>query len=212
MNPTPHVAFTGPRNLQLRFYPMVKMVTEAVIASRRRVVVGCAWGLDNMVRRACEVNEHDFKLFAVKESCPACKGQFLQSGNAEDGEPPGYCPVCIGTGCRYGSGKGAFVNRSVAMVKFLTGTDKGRGLIGFPDRPCPSGIYPSQDWTSGENPSGTWSTIALAIGLNIPVVLFPCMDLDADQEVLYESIASWCLDWQPAGKNQPWNYGRIGKA
>jgi len=72
----------------------------------------------------------------------------------------------------WGRGKSAYARRSTAMVKSLIGTERC-GLVGFPTSECPVGVEPAREWRSGKPPSGTWSTIALAYGLNIPVVVFP---------------------------------------
>lgn len=46
--------------------------------------------------------------------------------------------------------------------------------IGFPNKPCPAGIVPARSWKSGG--SGTWSTLALAIGHKIETWIIPLGD------------------------------------
>lgn len=43
--------------------------------------------------------------------------------------------------------------------------------VGFPNKPCPAGIVPAKFWKSGD--SGTWSTLALAIGHGIETWIAP---------------------------------------
>jgi len=71
----------------------------------------------------------------------------------------------------------ALVQRSQAMVKAVAAsaaTGPGALVFGFPAGPCPSGIAPATRWRSGRTPSGTWSTLAFATGLGLPVVVFWC--------------------------------------
>jgi hypothetical protein len=66
------------------------------------------------------------------------------------------------------SGPGALPARASAMLRAAAG-QPGSTLAAFPAGPCPEGITPAQRWTSGSPPSGTWSEIALAIGLGLQV-------------------------------------------
>jgi len=71
----------------------------------------------------------------------------------------------------------ALVQRSQAMVKAVVAsaaTGSGALVFGFPRIPCPQGIAPAGSWRSGCIASGTWSTLALAAGLGLPVVIFWC--------------------------------------
>jgi hypothetical protein len=68
--------------------------------------------------------------------------------------------------------RAALVNRSVALVWALV-TRAGR-LVAFAGGPCPAYIFPARKWESGMPPSGTWSTLALAAGMGLPVVVFWC--------------------------------------
>ena len=73
----------------------------------------------------------------------------------------------------YGQGKQAFATRSQAMVKAVA-TSNRPGLIGFVTKPSPVGIFPDGRWRSGKQASGSWSTIAFAIGLGLPTIVFCC--------------------------------------
>jgi hypothetical protein len=74
----------------------------------------------------------------------------------------------------YGSGRWASAARSQALVRAVLASGAGAGLVGFVAGPCPGGIKPSHRWRSGETPSGSWSTLALGVGLGLPVVVFAC--------------------------------------
>ncbi len=66
--------------------------------------------------------------------------------------------------------------RSTRMVKEALRSAAGDHVmcIGFPNKPCPAGITPAKTWRSGNNAgSGTWSTLALAVGHNIKTWIFP---------------------------------------
>lgn len=90
----------------------------------------------------------------------------------------------------YGTGPGSFAARSIAMVE-RAATRAGSGLIAFPGIPCPSGLMPSarsRDCFCGLG-SGSWASAALAAGLGLSVVVFPCG---------FSVLPPWG-EWQPAG-------------
>jgi hypothetical protein len=71
---------------------------------------------------------------------------------------------------------GALVARSVRFVQFVAGSGSGCGLVGFVSVPCPAGLVPSRFSSrcfAGFG-SGTWASLALAVGLGVPVVVFFC--------------------------------------
>jgi len=74
---------------------------------------------------------------------------------------------------RYGRGPQAYAARSAALVRAVAASGSGAGLVGFPAAPCPAGVAPARAWRVGSPPSGTWSSLALAAGLGVPVVVFP---------------------------------------
>lgn len=69
---------------------------------------------------------------------------------------------------RWGRGRGAFAARSVALVRAAVASGGG-ALVAFPAGPCPAGVSPARSWRSGSPPSGSWSAVALAVGLGLPV-------------------------------------------
>lgn len=64
--------------------------------------------------------------------------------------------------------------RSTRMVKALAAT--GGTLHAWPAQPMPLDLKPCRNWPKGAGGSGTWGTIALAVGLGVPVELHPLTD------------------------------------
>ena len=89
----------------------------------------------------------------VRAACPAASVLAVSSG-------------------AFGSGRGAFVARSVALVRQVVAA--GGVLVGFVSAACPAGIVPATSWRSGASVSGSWSSLALAAGLGAGVVVFWC--------------------------------------
>jgi hypothetical protein len=86
---------------------------------------------------------------------------------------PGAVVFAVSSG-QWGSGRGAFAARSAALVRAVAASGPGAGLVGFVAGPCPAGIEPARSWRAGSSASGSWSTVALAVGLGLPVVVFWC--------------------------------------
>ncbi len=67
----------------------------------------------------------------------------------------------------------AFAVRSVQLVQAVAASSSP-ALVAFPVQPCPSGLVPSKQsgkCFSGRG-SGTWASVALAVGLGVPVFVF----------------------------------------
>lgn len=77
----------------------------------------------------------------------------------------------------FGSGRGAFARRSIACVRAVAAA---RGVwVSFPGAPCPAGLVPSASpgrCFCGLG-SGSWASLALAVGLGVPSFLFPPVGL-----------------------------------
>lgn len=76
------------------------------------------------------------------------------------------------------SGRGAFARRSASFVSALASA--GGCLVSFPSSPCPSGLLPSPSASrcfSGFG-SGSWASLAFAVGSGVPCFVFlgslPC--------------------------------------
>lgn len=72
----------------------------------------------------------------------------------------------------YGSGRGSFAARSVAVVLALAAS--GGLWVSFPSSPCPVGLLPSHNQSkcfSGLG-SGSWASLAFALGCGVPCLVF----------------------------------------
>ncbi|MEG4634117.1 hypothetical protein QUB56_31875 [Microcoleus sp. AR_TQ3_B6] len=75
----------------------------------------------------------------------------------------------------FGSGRGAFAARSVAVVLAVVSAAGSRGLwVSFPSAACPAGLLPSASSSrcfcgSG---SGSWASLAFAVGSGLPCLVF----------------------------------------
>lgn len=71
----------------------------------------------------------------------------------------------------WGRGPSAFAARSAALVRSL---EAGSWFVGFVVSPCPAGVAPARSWSSGSSVSGSWSSLALAAGRGLPVLVVWC--------------------------------------
>lgn len=91
----------------------------------------------------------------------------------------------------FGSGRGAFAIRSVALVRAVAAGGPGSGFVVFPSASCPAGLLPSARSSAcfcGSG-SGSWASAAFAVGLGLPLVVFPCG---------FSALPAWGR-WVPAG-------------
>lgn len=78
---------------------------------------------------------------------------------------------------RTGEKPADLIARSIRMLDAL-GREERPLLAAFPAKACPARIVPAQRWVSGADPetgergSGTWSTVALAHGRGVPLLLW----------------------------------------
>ena len=75
---------------------------------------------------------------------------------------------------KWGRSRSAFARRSAALVRAVVASGPGAAFAGFVSSPCPAGIAPARSWRSGRPVSGSWSALALAAGLGLPVYVFWC--------------------------------------
>lgn len=72
----------------------------------------------------------------------------------------------------WGVGRGAFAARSVACVRAVAAA--GGLWVSFPSSPCPVGLAPSSSQSrcfSGRG-SGSWASLAFALGSGLPCIVF----------------------------------------
>lgn len=132
------VGFSGSRNPVGAIPTGVICAAIAAVSHEASVIVGCARGVDAIVRQA----------FGDR-----CQVFSVSSG-------------------QWGSGRGAFAGRSTACVKAVAAA--GGLWVSFPCSPTPSGLLPSKSSSkcfSGSG-SGTWSSLAFAIGSGVPCLVF----------------------------------------
>ena len=74
----------------------------------------------------------------------------------------------------FGVGRGALAARSVAVVRAVAAGGPSALWLAFPSGSCPVGVLPSRQSSacfSGHG-SGTWASLALAVGLGVPALVF----------------------------------------
>lgn len=91
------------------------------------------------------------------------------------------------------SGRGALPARASACVRACATAGPGSAWVAFVSGPCPAGVIPARSWRSGRPASGSWSEVALAVGLGLPVVVFWCAPGPA-------VLPAWCGSWSLAGR------------
>jgi len=72
----------------------------------------------------------------------------------------------------WGFTRGSFAGRSAALVRALR--DRGGCLLSFPSSECPTGLSPSSSSSRcfGGFGSGSWSSLAFALGLDVPCAVW----------------------------------------
>lgn len=91
------------------------------------------------------------------------------------------------------AGRGALPARASACVRACASAGPGSAWVAFVSGLCPAGVVPARSWRSGRPASGSWSEVALAVGLGLPVVVFWCAPGPA-------VLPSWGGSWVPAGR------------
>lgn len=76
----------------------------------------------------------------------------------------------------FGCGRAALVRRSVALVRAVSVSGRGARFFGFVVGPCPRSVSPSALSSACfcGGGSGSWASLAFAVGLGLPVVVFWC--------------------------------------
>ncbi len=115
-------------------------------------------------------------------------------------------PVSLFSASSFGSGRGSFARRSAALVSAVGASGAGCGLVGFVSSACPVGLFPSVSASrcfSGFG-SGSWASVAFAVGSVVPVVVFPCVASGVSASLVFPS--SWSGSWVSAGSGV-WSSG-----
>lgn len=214
------VGFTGSRSLPSFASQggLVWQVVASVLSSGRSISTGCAIGADSAVisaalhqQAAGHLTVHAAFGPAQPEhsSLPPYMGAWRYSGI-----PAVRAAVQAGAFVHWRAGApsadhtwGAthslparLARRSQHLVAALTwGRGRGAGLVGFVAAPPPRPVRAARSWVPCG--SGTWSTIALAAGHGIPVVVFP---VRLSPSTL-PAFSGGC--WQPAASAGVWARG-----
>lgn len=104
----------------------------------------------------------------IATGCAYGADQFVRTA------APGAIVYDVASG-KWGHGRGRYAARSTALVRAVVRYGGPRScFVGFVSSPCPDGITPARSWRSGSPPSGSWSSLALAVGMGLPVSFFWC--------------------------------------
>lgn len=219
----PLVAFTGPRDLPETQRPLVWSVVQAVVRAGRGVAVGDAPGADRLVATFARQAHAPLQVFSppapqtvswctcftVTVTQPPVVDRFSRPHQqvAVSFQAPAQPHIVSHTsGGRTGA---ELARRSARMVAAAVASGPGAGLVAFVAAPCPvhprSGKpllpSPSSVQCFGGFGSGTWSTLALAVGLRLPVVVF----LSGLGRAALPT--TWGGLWVSAGPTGPWVQG-----
>ncbi len=113
--------------------------------------------------------------------------------------------VSLFSASSFGSGRSAFARRSAAFVSAVSASGVGCGLVAFVSSACPAGLLPSRSASrcfAGFG-SGSWASVAFAVGLGVPVVVFPCVPSGVSPSSV---LPAWSGSWVSAGSGV-WSSG-----
>jgi hypothetical protein len=206
------VAFTGSRLLPSRAVPggLVSQVVASALRSGRLVATGCASGADSAVistvlAQGAAASLRIHCAFSAEQpehpALPPFHGSWRFSGIPAIRQAiragalvhwRAGAPSADGTWGGTHTLVARLRRRSQHMVNSLwSGRACGSGLVAFVATPPPRPVRVGTSWSPCG--SGTWSTVALAAGLGLPVVVFP---IQAGAGVL----PAWPGgSWRPAG-------------
>ncbi|MBA4122012.1 MAG: hypothetical protein H0X72_06080 [Acidobacteria bacterium] len=117
------------------------------------------------------------------------------------------CPsAVVFSASSFGVGRGSFARRSSAFVSAVASSGAGCGLVAFVSSACPVGLFPSASASrcfAGFG-SGSWASVAFAVGRGVPVVVFPCVGSGVSASSVLPF--SWSGSWVSAGSGV-WSSG-----
>jgi hypothetical protein len=106
--------------------------------------------------------------------------------------------VSLFSASSFGVGRSAFARRSAAFVSAVSASGVGCGLVAFVSSACPSALAPSSVASrcfAGFG-SGSWASVAFAVGRGVPVVVFPCVSAGVSP---LSVLPAWSGSWVCAG-------------
>ena len=167
------VMVCGSRTLSASAVPLVNQVVHSLLSAGRGIAVGCAAGADASVVSSVLATGAGSQLQVFAAFGPGGAGSAgsvsavsVVNQAAANGVPVSWWaggPASVPL-------RGRLASRSLACVRSVVGTGNGAGLVAFVS------ALPSRSWGSGAFPScgsGSWSSVAAAAKLGLPVVVFP---------------------------------------
>lgn len=103
----------------------------------------------------------------------AGRGVAVCSGAGASAFVRSACPSAVVFSPSF-DGPGSLPARASACVRSCVASGPGSAWVAFVTGPCPAGVAPASAWRAGRPASGSWSEVALAVGLGLPVVVFWC--------------------------------------
>jgi hypothetical protein len=196
------VMVCGSRSLSASAVPLVNQVVQSLLSAGRGIAVGCAAGADATVISSVLAAGASSQLRVFAAFGPGGAGAAgsvsavsVVSQAATNGVPvtwwaggPASVPL-----------RGLLASRSLACVRSVVGSGAGAGLVAFVS------ALPSRSWGSGAFPScgsGSWSSVAAAAKLGLPVVVFPVGAL--------VGVASAQLPVLPVSAGGAWSCAGVG--
>lgn len=129
----------------------------------------------------------------VAVGCASGADRFALSAARSSG-----AAVSLFSASSFGSGRASFARRSAALVSAVSASGSGCGLVAFVSSPCPSALAPSSAVSrcfAGFG-SGSWASVAFAVGRGVPVVVFPCVPAGVSSSSV---LPAWAGSWVAAG-------------
>ncbi len=182
------IGFCGSRSLPASQAPRLAGVVASVLASHRPLAVGCCVGVDAaVVRQALRAGAAPrlsvFCAFGpISPPWPAARVSAPGASSSVSSVSGVAAALAAGASVSPWAGGGSAVplagrlaGRSAALVSAVAASGPGCGFVAFVSSECPPHLRPSASPAvvfSGHG-SGSWGSLALAVGLALPVVVFP---------------------------------------
>ena len=188
------IGITGARSLNATQLSTVQEIAQQA-AHAGSVYTGCALGADAAAVAGARAASSALRIFAV--GAPDGTGfprGYVPRHVETLGAQPGVCVSWLAGGPLSVPLVARLARRSLAMLRAVAVA--GGALVAFPAASAPPRAFGSGPFPSCG--SGTWSTIAAAVLLNLPVfVVFPSVPLAAQAVGGYWSASSLfgCAGW-----------------
>lgn len=211
----PLVAFVGSRSLPGSAAPRVSALVGSVLASGRRVGVGCASGADSLVVSSvlAAAGGRSLSFFcafgpsglgALSVSLPLASVVALVAAGARCLWWAGGGPVAGG---RVPPARSRLAGRSLALVRAAAASPRpGAGLVALVSAAPPRSFGPALPGRWPSCGSGSWSAAGAAALLGLPVFVFP-VAWSAFSPAALPLLPGAPGAWVPAASSGPWAAG-----